>query len=90
MSRRHRAAAPTPVPDRRDRVRRERHGVRDALGHGDPEDVVVPVLPHTVVRDRPPAPSRRRLRHWKDRSWKRRTALRRSRNEALRRLAEEE
>lgn len=93
MSRRNReerAFNPDAKQTRREQARRERHAAKEALSQIDPEEVVVPVMHHTLVHEPPPPKDPGRLRHWKDRSWKRRTARRHARNVALRRLAIEE
>ncbi|HVC25423.1 MAG TPA: hypothetical protein VND23_06680 [Acidimicrobiales bacterium] len=92
MSTRHRSEVPKPAPsERRVEHHRERQATRHALAASDPEDVVDPRARHTLHVEHPgdaievrPA---RQFRHWKARFWKRRSAQRHERNQALAELA---
>jgi len=81
-----------PKRERRWRTHQERRAVRAALVTADdPEEIVAPRTVHHGPRspEAGASPRRRRLRHWKMKSWKRRSTLRRERALALARLAEE-
>lgn len=57
----------------------------------DPDDLVEPRVVHHGPRSvQEQAPRRRRRRHWKVKDWKRRTAQRRERALAMRRMAQEQ
>lgn len=93
MSNRHRTGEVVlpPVEERRVHARSERHRVNAALADVteqifagvEPDDVVEPGVGWKSERRRDPARAkttgpRRRRRHWKLKSWKRRTAERRA------------
>jgi hypothetical protein len=104
MSQRHhmQEAAPPPKMDLRAHAHNERHrihcelnAVADQVSSGlPPEDVHepgrawVPLHRHDAERGRASA-EKQRPRHWKLKMWKRRTAVRKERNEAMRMLAEQ-
>ncbi|HEX4867169.1 MAG TPA: hypothetical protein VFV32_06030 [Acidimicrobiales bacterium] len=69
--------------------RKARHKVALALHQAeDPDDlVVIDPKPERIPRDEAP-PRRNRMRHWKVKAWKRRTAERHRRNEELTQLRE--
>jgi hypothetical protein len=91
MSRRHHDLQPPRSARQQAKLenRRARHKATLALQLADdPEDLVV--LDHKPERtprdDPPPRRKRSRLRHWKVKAWKRRTAERHRRNEAVQQL----
>jgi hypothetical protein len=104
MSKRHRTDEAVPLPRaelrahahaERHRVRGELHGLAELVSHGvEPDDVVDPGAEwkpshhHDAARAIKKLDGSRRLRHWKVKDWKRRTVVRRQRNEAYRRLAD--
>jgi hypothetical protein len=104
MSKRHRTDEAVPLPRaelrahahaERHRVRGELHEMAGLVSHGvEPDDVTdpgaawKPVHHHDAERAIRKSDGRRRLRHWKRKDWKRRTVVRRLRNEQYRRLAE--
>lgn len=91
MSRRHQDGKPErPARDERKKATRSvRHNVAQQLHTVvDPEDATF--SEQRVERSRRPVKSRRRLRHWKLKAWKRRTAARRQRNQVLGQLAAED
>ena len=104
MSQRHRSGEAVPLPraelrahahNERHRVKSELHGVAGLVSNGvEPDDVVEPgaawkpVHHHDVERVMRKATSPNRLKHWKTKDWKRRSALRQRRARAWRDLAE--
>lgn len=104
MSKRHRTEDAVPLPRaelrahahaERHRVRSELHVVADLVSRGtEPDDVIdpgaewKPAHHHDAERAAKKSSGAKRLRHWKMKDWKRRTVVRRQRNEAYRRLAD--
>ncbi len=104
MSQRHRQSreelpgyAKVPKDSRRLDNRRERQATRSMLLVADPDEVLAPPHLRATSDRRPseataptPSQARRRFRHWKAPFWKRRTAMRHQRNDALRGLNRED
>ena len=91
MSRRHQDDKPVRATraDRKKAVRTVRHQVAQKLHTvADPDDVTL-AEPRVDHAHRPPT-RRRSLRHWKLKAWKRRTAVRRQRNQRSAELALDE
>ena len=91
MSTRHRSEVAKPAPsERRLQHHRDRQAERHALAVDDPDDVLDPRTRHTLQVEHPGtapvAAAPRRFRHWKEKFWKRSSALRRARKEVLARL----
>jgi len=91
VSKRHRSPEDAERPakiERRWSNHRERQAVRASLGAvTDPDDLVVPVLPHDRPHTSAVSTTRKRPRHWKLKEWKRRTTQRRQKVRALQNLA---
>lgn len=92
MSTRHRSEAPKPAPsERRAEHHRERQATRRALAAHAPEEVLDPRARRSLHADHadraPEGATARQFRHWKARFWKRRSAVRHARNQALAALA---
>jgi hypothetical protein len=91
LSRRHQTSISVeriPKRERRWSTHQERQAVRGVLKSGvDPEDLLTPKVVHHGPRTHDAKPPRPR-RHWKLKVWKRRTALRHQRAEALERMAD--
>jgi hypothetical protein len=104
MSQRHRSAegAPPPKMDLRAHAHNERHRVNSELqtvakqmrSGLEPDDVEepgrewVPMHHHDAEKGKASA-SRQRTRHWKMKMWKRRTAMRRAKAQAMTSLAKQ-
>jgi hypothetical protein len=104
MSQRHRSveAAPPPKMDLRAHAHNERHRINSELQRvaatvssgTEPDDVDEPgrawVMEHRRDAERAKATSgRQRKRHWKMKDWKRRTAQRRAKAQAMMSLAKQ-
>jgi hypothetical protein len=99
MSVRHRTVEAKPAPaERRIEHHRERQATRHALMAPDPEEIVDPRSHHSLhhpadrqalVQDESHITTRR-VRHWKQPFWKRRTAARHQRNAAIAALRAEQ
>ena len=104
MSQRHRPEEAVPLPraelrahahNERHRVKSELHGMADLVSSGvEPDDVIdpgaewKPAHHHDAERVARKLRSPHRLKHWKTKAWKRRSAVRQKRAEAWRNLAE--
>lgn len=104
MSKRHRSADQAPVPKaevraqargERHRITTELHSVAGQVSGGlEPDDVDGPGAAFKPVHHRDAERAKKKangrpMKHWKFKDWKRRSAVRKSRAQAMRSLADE-